>query len=70
MPDDWTEVLTITDASGKTVTVGHASGYVRVAVRAAGGVVLTAIVLDGERRDEFIRAWAMACWHAEAVSAP
>jgi uncharacterized membrane protein len=60
MGDDWTEVHTLTDAAGKQVTVGHADGYVRIAVRSPADLVLASVVLDGDGRDEFIRAFMEA----------
>jgi hypothetical protein len=64
--DDWTEIDVLTDATGNRLTVSHASGYVRIAVRNPGGVVLLAIVLDGEQRDQFMKAFADAGRQAEA----
>jgi hypothetical protein len=65
--DDWTEIDVLADASGKRLTVGHADGYVRVAGRQPGGVVLLAIVLDGGQRDQFMKAFAEAGRQAEAI---
>jgi hypothetical protein len=70
MGDDWTEITSVTDATGKRITVGHASDYVRVAVLSgAGGVVLAAIVLGAEERDQFIKGRAEAERRAEAWAA-
>lgn len=65
MADDWTEVHSLTDATGKRVVIARAGGLVRFAVMGAG-VVQCQVVLDGDGRDEFMRAFAEAERRAEA----
>ena len=69
MADDWTEILAFTDASGKRLTIGHAIGYVRIAVRSPASLVLNEIVLDAGHRELFAKAYAEAERQAEAHDA-
>lgn len=61
-------VDTIKDKHGRTVKVGHRGGDVEIVVTPHSGHD-GRIALDGEQRDHFIKAWALAEMAAERQSA-
>ena len=69
MSDDWTETGTITDATGKRVSIAHAGKFTRFAIVDAIGTVLTAIVLDADGRLQFSPAYITASCAAASAQA-
>lgn len=61
-------VGTLKDSRGRTVKVGHRGGDVEIVVTPHSGHD-GRIVLDGEQRDHFIKAWVLAEMAAERQSA-